>query len=149
MRFVTALTLCACVAMAGCGDGESTEARIRALVDGLAEAAEAGEIEPFADAIARDYADLRGNDRRAVLMTLRGVMLRTGDRLLVFPDTESVTPITADLAEASVRVRFAGADLDRLALETAVYRFVLTLERDGGDWRIVSARWAEGDGDPR
>ena len=149
MRFVTALTLCAFVAMAGCGDGGSPEARIRALVDGLAEAAEAGEIGPFADAIAPDYADLRGNDRRAALMTLRGVMLRTGGTLLVFPDTESVTLITTDLAEASVRVRFAGADLDRLALETAVYRFVLTLERDGGDWRIVSARWAAGDDEPR
>ena len=149
MRFVTVLTLCACVALAGCGRDDSDEAQIRALVDALAEAAEAGDIDPFADAIARDYADLRGNDRRAALLTLRGVMLRTNGRLLVFADTESVTMVTGDLAEARIRVRFAGAEFDRLALQTAVYQFLLTLERDGGDWRIVSARWAEGDGTPR
>lgn len=149
MRFVTSLTLCALFALTACGGGDGPEARIRATIDGLAEAAEAGEIAPFGDAIADDYADLRTYDRRTVLLTLRGIMLRSSDRLLVFADTESVTLITDDLAEASVRVRFAGADLGRFALETSVYRFVLTFERDGRDWKIVSARWAEGDGDPR
>ncbi len=149
MRFVTSLTLVAALALAACGGSDSPESRIRATIDELAEAGEAGEIAPFGDAIADDYADLRSNDRRTVLMTLRGIMLRSSGQLLVFADTESVTMITDDLAEASVRVRFAGADLDRFALETAVYRFVLTFERDGGDWMIVSARWAEGDGEPR
>lgn len=149
MRFVTSLTLFAALLLTACGGAEGPEARIRATIDRLAEAGEAGEIAPFGDAIADDYADLRGNDRRTALLTLRGVMLRSGGRLLVFADTESVTLITDDLAEARVRARFAGADLDRFALETAVYRFVLTFERDGRDWQIVSARWAPGDGEPR
>ncbi len=149
MRFVTSLTLCAALALAACGGGDSPEARIRATIDGLAEAAEASKIGPFRDAIADDYADLRQHDKNAALNIVRVVMLRSSGRLLVFADTESVSMITDDLAEASVRVRFAGADLDRLALETAVYQFVLTFERDGSDWKIVSARWAEGDGDPR
>lgn len=149
MRFVTSLTLLAALVLTACGGGDSPEARIRATIERLAEAGEAGEIAPFGDAIADDYADLRGNDRRSALLTLRGVMLRSTGKLLVFADTESVTLVTDALAEASVRVRFAGADLDRFALETAAYRFVLTFERDGRDWQIVSARWARGDGDPR
>lgn len=149
MRFVTSLTLVAALALTACGGDDSPEAQIRATIDGLAEAAEAGEIGPFRSAIADDYADLRAHDKRAALQIVRVVMLRSSGRLLVFADTESVAMITDELAEASVRVRFAGADLDRLALETSVYRFELTFERDGGDWKIVSARWAEGDGDPR
>ena len=149
MRFVTSLTVLLALAVAACGGSEGPEARIRAQVDALAEAAEAGEIAPFADAIADDYADLRGNDRRTVLLRLRGAMLRASGSLAVFPDIEQVTLITDDLAEARVRVRFAGADFDRLSLETAVYRFVVGFERDGREWRIVSARWASGDDEPR
>ncbi|MEO0614700.1 MAG: hypothetical protein AAFY69_01055 [Pseudomonadota bacterium] len=149
MRFVTALTLSLYVCLAACGGSEGPEEKIRARISALAEAAEDGEVGPFSDAIAGDYADLRGNDRRQALMIVRGVMLRAGGRLAVFPDVEQVTLITDDLAEARVRTRFAGADLDRFALETAVYTFLVTFERDGSDWLIVSARWAPGDDKPR
>lgn len=149
MRFVTTLSLLLALACTACGGGEGPEAEIRAQIAALADAAEAGKIAPFGDAISRDYADLRGNDRRQVLLTLRGIMLRSSGRLAVFPDVEQVTLITDDFAEARVRTRFAGADLDRFALETAVYRFVVSFERDGRDWQIVSARWAPGDEEPR
>ncbi len=149
MRFVTALTLFLSLSLAACGGSEGPEEKIRAQIAALAEAAEDGEIGPFSDAIADDYADLRGNDRRQALMTVRGVMLRAGGGLAVFPDVQQVTLITDDLAEARVRTRFADADLDRFALQTAVYTFLVTFERDGGDWLIVSARWAPGDDEPR
>ena len=149
MRFVTALTLFLSLSLAACGGSEGPEEKIRAQIAALAEAAEDGEIGPFGDAIADDYADLRGNDRRQALMTVRGVMLRAGGGLAVFPDVQQVTLITDDLAEARVRTRFTDADLDRFALQTAVYTFLVTFERDGGDWLIVSARWAPGDDEPR
>ncbi|MEL6448658.1 MAG: hypothetical protein AAFQ62_11975 [Pseudomonadota bacterium] len=149
MRFVTALTLALCLLLAACGGSEGPEEKIRAQIATLAEAAEDGEMGPFGDAIEDDYADLRGNDRRQALMIVRGVMLRAGGSLGVFPDVQQITLITDDLAEARVRTRFAGASLERFALETAVYTFLVTFERDGSDWRIVSARWAPGDDEPR
>ena len=69
--------------------------------------------------------------------------------MLIFADTDAVTMLTPTLAEARVRVRFAGANIERFGLRTSVYNFVLELQQVGDDWQIVSARWAEGDGEPR
>lgn len=127
---------------------DTPEQRIRDLIGAMADAAADEQIRPLARAIADDYRDLRGNDKRNVINLMRGFMLRTDD-VLIFEDIQSVRLITADLAEADVSVRFAGADWQRLRLSGAQYRFQLELVRDGDDWQISSARWAEGGVQPR
>ena len=134
--------------LAACGGNKTPESRIRELVRDMAAAAEDESMRPLAAAISDRYYDLRGNDRQAVINIMRAFMLRT-DKVLIFADTDAVTMLTPTLAEARVRVRFAGANIERFGLRTSVYNFVLELQQVGDDWQIVSARWAEGDGEPR
>lgn len=133
--------------MTACGS-ETSEDQIRALVADMASAAEKEKMRPLARAISDDYRDLRDNDRQAVINLMRGFMLRTDD-VLIFTDVREVTMITADLAAATVKVRFAGADWERLRLQSTAYLFELEFSRRNNDWQIVTARWAEGDAAPR
>ncbi|MEO0574851.1 MAG: hypothetical protein AAF004_05260 [Pseudomonadota bacterium] len=134
--------------LAGCDSELSVEAQIARDLRAMADAGEAGDIGGAARFIGATYRDLRGNDKRAVVNQFRLARLAT-DNLAIFLDIQSISMITATLAEADVRVRFAGIDTGRLALEGASYRFILEVEQDGSEWAIVAARWARGDGEPR
>ena len=142
--YIAWLVLVTVLGLSACADPETPEAQIRAQIAVMAEAGEDGDIGVLGDGISRDYEDLEGNDRRAVLLLMRGFLMRT-DRIAIFADTEAVSVLTDDYAEATVRVRFAGANLSRFDLRTSVYRFVLGMERDGSNWQVVSARWSEAD----
>ncbi len=148
MKILRLILIVITLASAGCGSDASPEAQIRALIKDMASHAEDESIRPLAAAISDSYYDLRGNDKQAVVNIMRVFMLRT-DKVVIFADTDNVTMLTPTLAEAKVRVRFAGANLERFGLRTSVYGFVLELQQVGSDWQIVSARWAEGDAQPR
>lgn len=139
--------LLALLVAAGCSRA-TPEQEIRDLIEELADAAEDGKVRRLAAAISDDYRDVRGNDKRAVTQIMLATMLRS-DELLIFERVESVGLLTRDLAEADVTVRFAGASLERLSLNTSRYLFVLELERRDGDWLITSARWAPQGREPR
>ncbi|MFK8051882.1 MAG: hypothetical protein AB8F65_02825 [Woeseiaceae bacterium] len=133
--------------LSGCGAPDS-EQQIRDLIKTMAKAAEDEELRPIARAISDDYRDLRDNDKASIVQTMRGVMFTTNG-LLILPDIQKIEIITENFAEVSVRVRFAGADWERLRLRGSSYLFELELAKDGSDWLVVSARWAPGDGEPR
>lgn len=129
------------LALAACGGEPATpEAEIRALVERAAGAAGEADIGAVADALHPDYRDMRGNDRAAIVRLLRLQLLR-GGRVVVLPDIDRVEVHGSDAARVRMTVRFAGADLRRLALDGGARRVELDLVRDE-EWRVISARWA-------
>ena len=55
--------LLAALAVGGCSDDASPEARIRALIDAAAEAAEARSVDDLGELLHVNFRDHRGNDR--------------------------------------------------------------------------------------
>jgi hypothetical protein len=128
---------------AGCGAGDP-EAEIRALLAAAEEAAEARDVGFFADLIGESYRDARGHDRDELLRTIRGYFI-ANQRIEVVSRIDDVTLEGADAARAVVHAgmlgRRAGASLLE-GVDADLYRFELELVNDGGDWRIIGAKWS-------
>jgi hypothetical protein len=128
----------------GCGDPQSPEERVRAVLAALEQAAEARDVAALKEHVSETYRDERGNDRRAVaaLATMH-FMQHQSVHLLVRTIEVAVDP---PAATASVLVAMAGtpiASADALPLVRAdFHRFDFELREEDGAWRIASAAWA-------
>jgi hypothetical protein len=126
----------------GCATSDS-DAEIRALLAAAAEAAEARDAGFFADAVGLGYRDARGNDREQLLRTVRGYFL-ANQRVDVVSRVEDVVLEGEDAARAVVYAGLLGRSAgEQVAggVEADLYRFDLELVDDGGDWRIIGAKW--------
>ena len=138
--------LASCVA--GCGTG-SPESEIAELLAAAEEAAEARDAGSFADLIGDAYRDARGNDRDALLRTVRGYFL-ANQRIEIVSVVDEIVLEGEDAARAVVHAGLAGQRAGAAALsgvDAELYRFELELVRLDGDWRIIGARWAPGLGE--
>ena len=136
---LTAVLVC----LAACGGGyEGPEEEIRTWIATGVEAAEAKARRDLVDMVSPAYADARGNDRGDIENLLRLYFLRAQTVNLV-PHIAEVRVIGDDAAEVEMTVGMAGATDSALGFSADAYRFALELEHQGGDWRLISARWAE------
>jgi hypothetical protein len=128
--------------VAGCAASDP-EAEIRALLAEVEEAAEARDHGFFADVLAASYRDAQGNDREQALRAVRGYFI-ANQRVEIVSRIDEVALEGADAARAVVHAgmlgRRAGASLAG-GLDADLYRFELELVKDGGNWRIIGARW--------
>lgn len=140
------LCLLAALLLAGCGgEAPSTEARLRAVVDRLETAVEAGSVSDAAALLHPKYRDQRHAGRReataalfAYLRRHRQIHLFTLVReLAVVPDG-----ITADMV---VYVAMGGIPLESLdaviSVKADLYRFEMRLERLDDDWLVRKSAW--------
>lgn len=143
MRRALALAL----GLAACGAPATTpEDEVRALVAGLARAADARDAGAVLELISDDYADPDGRDKQALHGVVVGTFLRH-EALHVLARVKQVE--LADPPEAASAVAVAaltGApveDVGELAgISADVYRFELEARREAdGRWRVASARW--------
>lgn len=119
------------------------EERIQALLASAARAAEekrAGDVvKDVSERFAGEGLDRRGVKQLVALQILRGEWVSVsiaGTRL----------EVAGDSARAAVDVVLArsgrGAQLaDLLPADGSVHRLQLRLEREGGEWKVVRARW--------
>lgn len=143
-RWQGGLLLCAIlVLLAGCGDPPTApEEEIRNWVADGVEAAEARERRRLVDMISPAYADSRGNDRKAIENTLRAYFIRMNNVQLV-TSIEDIRVIGDTAAEVTIKVAMAGTHDGVLGFSADAYRFAFELERDGGEWQLIAARWGE------
>ena len=105
-------------------------------------AAEAKERRALVGMISPSYADGRGNKRSDVEDLLRVYFLRQHSvSLLSSIDEVRVYGTTA--AEIELTVGLAGTNDGVLGFSADAYTFELELERDGGDWLLLAARWGQ------
>lgn len=137
--------LVAALSLAGCGQPASDpEARIRALLAEVEQAAEAGDFQALAERVARDYADGEGRDRRSLLFLTR-TMLGRYPRLELVVTVREVEILSPRLARVRLDVITAGAGPGGLSADA--FPVELSLRDDGGDWQLTRAEWGRRSGD--
>lgn len=136
VAFALAMSLCACAP-------SDPEAEIRALLVAAEEAAEARDARFFADLLGESYRDARGNSRDEIVRTLRGYFI-ANQRVEVVSRIDEIVLEGRDAARATVHAGLVGQRAGATllgGLDAELYRFDLELVNDGGEWRIIGARW--------
>lgn len=123
----------------GCGQPvPEPEARIREALTAAQAAAESGDLEALSAWVARDYADQEGRDRRTLLLTLRGLLLRY-PRMKLLVSVREVEVLSPQLARVRLEVLSAGAGPAGLSADA--FPVELSLRDDGGGWKVTRAEW--------
>ena len=134
---------------ASCARNEdSAEAQIRSWISSGVEAAEAKARRDLVAMISPAYGDSRGNGRDDIENMLRAYFLRAKTVALV-TNVDEVRIVADGYAEVSLTVGMVGRTDSVLGFNADAYRFELELGREGDDWRLISARWAEVGREPR
>lgn len=129
----------------GCGQPASDpEARIRAALADVETAAEAGDFEALAARVAREYEDRQGRDRRTLLLTMRGLLMRY-PRLELIVTVRDVEVVSPQIARVRLEVLSAGTGPEGLSADA--FPMELSLREDGGEWKVTRAEWGRRRGD--
>lgn len=145
-RLARFASVCWLAALLACGgDPLSPEEQVRAVIEEIERAAEAGDVSAFKAAISESYQDERGFDKRDLVAYVTfHVMSHTQRRF--FARVRSVEIRESGRAEVVVVAAISGREvsgIEELAtLNADVYQIDLDLDDEGeGDWRVVWAQW--------
>jgi hypothetical protein len=114
------------------------EASIRKALAEAEVAAESGDFDSLAARVASDYADRDGRDRRAMLLTLRGMLMRY-PRLELIVTIKEIDVISPQLARVRIEVLAAGAGPAGVSADA--FPLELSLRDDGNGWQVTWAEW--------
>ncbi len=128
----------------GCGGPADPEARLRLQLEQIERAVEARELGDVKDAIAGDFRDDAGRDKRELTRYLAGILLRNQSihvatrvqALSIDPTGEGQVEMIAALASGPIA---SASDLAQLRGD--VYRFEFSFVDAEGQWRLRHARW--------
>jgi len=138
---VSALALV--VLLCACGTPSTgPEAEIRGWLDRGVAATEAKERGELMDMISPAYADTRGYNRASVGNILRAYFLRM-NKIELITTVNEIAIMGDTAAEVLLTVGMAGTKDSLLGFSADAYAFSLELEKRGGDWLLISARWGE------
>ncbi len=140
-------TLCTVFAvaamLAGCGGPASApEQELRTWVADGMNAAGNKERRRLMGMVSDAYADARGNTRSDIEDRLRVYFLRQ-HKIALISNIEEITVYDDTAAKIILTVGMAGTNDGVLGFSADAYRFALELEKDGGEWELISARWGE------
>lgn len=145
-RATVALALGAALAVVGCGDQETPDARVRAVIAAGEAAAEARDLSGILEHVAPAFRDAQGGGREELKQYLRGY-------LVTHPSVHLLTRIDGiefpyrDLARVELTVGTLGAGATEAAgfdLAAEVHDVVLELQLEDDAWRVVRATWDRG-----
>ena len=140
---------CALAVLAtGCA-ADDPEAEVRALLAAAEAAAEARDVGFFGGVLAESYRDARGNDRDAMLRTLRGYFI-ANQRIEIVSRVDEIVIEGEGAARAVVHAGMLGRRTDAPlidGIDADLYRFELELVNAGGDWQVVGADFRRAVGD--
>lgn len=129
--------------LAACGGATGTpEEEIRAWVRQGTEFVEAENRRGLVNMISTAYADGRGNTRDDLDDRFRLVFLRANN-ITLLTSIDEIRLHGDSAADVLLTVGMAGTDGGFLGIDADAYRFEMELERNGGDWQLIGARWGE------
>ena len=135
--------------LAGCGEPDSPEKRIRQLIADGETAVEARSVGDVRTLISENYLDSKKRTRRDLTRLLAGYFLRHKSIHLLVQVNEILVE-EPDRARSVVYVAMAGRPLDdvsQLSLVRAdLYRFELELSEVEGEWRVTGGAWRKASG---
>lgn len=137
------LAATALLVLVACGDPPSApEAELRAWVEAGVASVEARERRALVGMVSDAYVDGRGNERSDLDKLLRFYFHRMNN-IKLLPRIEEITIYDDTAAQLVLTVGMAGTNDGVLGFSADAYRFELDVEKDGSDWRLISARWGE------
>ncbi|MGI9234938.1 MAG: hypothetical protein ACR2RD_15000 [Woeseiaceae bacterium] len=142
-RYTAAFAVAVSVLASACSaPSTGPEAEIQGWLDRGIAAAEAKERDSLLDMISPAYADARGYNRTRIGNLLRAYFLRMNSVELITTVNE-ITVMGDTAANVLLTVGMAGTKDSLLGFTADAYQFSLELEKNAGDWALISARWAQ------
>ena len=123
------------------------EAQIRKLVAEVVAGAEARDVGPLADAMADGFKGPNGASKQEVKQIVAFQVLRNQETVAVFNPSLDVTLRGQEDAEIEgtflfARTKAKSAEELQPGTVASAYKISATLEKQGGEWRFVSAAYA-------
>lgn len=139
------LVIALLLASACASEPESPEDAVRATLAAIESAAGERDAGGIGEHVSEAYADVRGNDKKAVL-ALATLHLMRNQAVYTLSRVASLELVAPDRAEARVHAALAGQPIPDpaalLTLRADLYRFDVVLrEEEPGVWRVSSATW--------
>lgn len=144
-RFSPGFVLLAVLAtfVAGCGESQTPDAKVRAVIEQGEHAAEARDLSGIMDLVAPSYRDGQGGGRDELKQYLRGYLV-AHQAIHLLARVESVEFPYRDMAKVSLTLGTLGRDAAAATafdLAADVYDVELELALDGSEWRVTRASW--------
>jgi hypothetical protein len=136
-----ALTLL--LAAAGCGERDTPESQVRAILAEGESAAESRDLARLIALVSSDFQDGRGGDREELKRYLRGYFV-VHQSVNLLTRIEAVEFPYEDYARVRLTVGALGREsAPATAFDVAadVHDVALELRLEGDDWRVVRAEW--------
>lgn len=131
------------VTLAACGEPRSEpEEEVRAWVAAGVMAAENKERRGLIGLVSESYTDARGYGRSDIEDMLRIYFLRQ-HKIGLLTKIEEITIYGDSAAKLIMTVGMAGTNDGVLGFSADAYRFDMELQKDGGEWQLIAARWGE------
>jgi hypothetical protein len=128
---------------AGCWSTDSPEARVRVTIAQAETLAEAKDLGGLKDLISDAYRDDAGQDKRAI-MGLLFLHFRRHESIHLFTRIDRIEVLQTTIS-ATVYTAMAGRPIPGAAdlpiVRADLYRFDLTLAKEGRAWRVTAASW--------
>jgi hypothetical protein len=129
--------------VAGCGDSQTPDARVRAVIAQGEQAAEARDLSGIMDLVAPSYRDGHGGGRDELKQYLRGYLV-AHQAIHLLTKVASVEFPYRDMAKVRLTLGTLGRDTAAATafdLAADVYEVELELALDDDEWRVTRASW--------
>lgn len=144
-RFLSCVVLCITVAcICGCHK-ENEQDNVKKVITGVQKAAEGKDARKIMNSLSKTYRDPQGN----TYDDMKGLVLAY---FYQYPKISLYIPtLDVSVEDASAKAVFQAVLTGRSANEASVtvlpesfdmYAFEVTLKKESGEWKIVSATWA-------
>ena len=143
MPIYRVLLLTALAALTACGNSDSPEQQVRAVIDKMETATEARDVGGLAEHISPEYRDSSGMSAEDAARYVRGYFI-ANQSIYLLTRVEQVEFPLPDEARARVLVGMVGREADAASnwdLAANLYEFKVSLRQEDGDWKVTFAEW--------
>lgn len=137
------LALIMFIALTACGDEESPEQQVRAVIERMELAAEARDVGDVVALLSAQYRDGYGNGPDEISRAVRGYFI-ANQSIHLLTRVQEISFPQNDEARASVLVGMVGreaAAANAWNLAADLYEFDIVLLHEDGEWKITWAEW--------
>jgi hypothetical protein len=138
-----ALVGTATLLLAACGAKDSPETQVRKVIEAMETAAEARKAGDVVEFVSERYQDSYGQAKADAMRYLVGYFLANQSVHLLTRIESLEFPIPEE-ARVKVSVGMLGREAEAAgdwSLAADLYQFDVTLQLEGGDWKVTNAKW--------
>jgi hypothetical protein len=134
-------TLMALATLAACGDADSPEQQVRAVIEQMELAAENRDVGELGEHLSADFRDTNGRSAEEVARYLRGYFIANQSVHLLTRIEQLEFPTDGE-ARAQVLVGMVGREADAATqwdLAADLHTFKIALRREDDEWKVTFA----------